>query len=383
MNPHAKTQKEQALAAKAWPFEEARKLLARVEKLRSQGKNIERVLFETGYGPSGLPHIGTFGEVARTSWVRHAFETMSDIPTHLVAFSDDMDGLRKVPDNLPQPDMLRENLGKPLTAIPDPFGTHESFGHHMNARLRAFLDHFGFRYEFKSATAVYKSGAFDSALLRILSNYDKVMAVMLPTLGEERQQTYSPFLPVSPRSGKVLLGKGVDHDVANGTITYVEEDGSHETVPVTGGHCKLQWKPDMGMRWAALGVDYEMYGKDHLTQAKLYDAICRIAGGLPPEQYMFELFLDDQGQKISKSKGNGITVEQWLSYGPAESLALFMFQKPRAGKGAYFDVIPKAVDDYIALLDAYHANEGVAERLENPVWFIHGFEMPKKNLSRR
>ena len=377
MNFPVKDVSAQGLAAKAWPFEEARKLLARVERRRAAGQKVEGVLFETGYGPSGLPHIGTFGEVARTSWVRHAFETLSDIPTHLIAFSDDMDGLRKVPDNLPQPEMLKANLGKPLTSIPDPFGTHESFGHHMNARLRAFLDHFGFRYEFFSSTAVYKSGRFDEALLRILANYDKVMDVMLPTLGEERQQTYSPFLPVSPRSGKVLLAKVVDRDLAKGTITYVEEDGSTETVPVTGGHCKLQWKPDMGMRWAALGVDYEMYGKDHLTSAKLYDAICRIAGGMPPDQYMFELFLDDKGQKISKSKGNGITIEQWLSYGTAESLALFMFQKPRAAKRLHFDVIPKAVDDYIALLESYHAAEtGDADKLENPVWHIHGGQVP-------
>jgi lysyl-tRNA synthetase class 1 len=324
-----------------------------------------------------LPHIGTFGEVARTSWVRRAFETMSDIPTHLIAFSDDMDGLRKVPDNLPQPQMLAANLGKPLTAIPDPFGSHASFGDHMNARLRAFLDHFGFRYEFYSSTATYKSGRFDQALLRILANYDKVMAVMLPTLGEERQQTYSPFLPVSPRSGKVLLAKVVSHDAVKGTITYLEEDGSEETVPVTGGHCKLQWKPDMGMRWAALGVDYEMYGKDHLTQAPLYDAICRIAGGTPPEQFMFELFLDDKGQKISKSKGNGISVEEWLSYGPPESLALFMFQKPRAAKRLFFDVIPKAVDEYLAFLDAYHSPEtSEAQRLDNPVWHIHAGKVP-------
>ena len=368
---------DQALAAKAWPFEEARKLLARVERVRKSGKTVDGVLFETGYGPSGLPHIGTFGEVARTSWVRHAFETMSDIPTHLIAFSDDMDGLRKVPDNLPQPEMLAANLGKPLTSVPDPFGTHESFGHHMNARLRAFLDHCGFRYEVYSSTQTYKSGRFDEALLRVLASYDKVMAVMLPTLGEERQETYSPFLPVSPCSGKVLLAKVVSHDVAKGTITYVEEDGSHETVPVTGGHCKLQWKPDMGMRWAALGVDYEMYGKDHLTSAKLYDAICKIAGGTPPEQYMFELFLDDTGQKISKSRGNGITIEQWLSYGSPESLALFMFQKPRTAKRLYFDVIPKAVDEYIAYLDAYHSNETTEEqRLENPVWHIHGGIVP-------
>jgi lysyl-tRNA synthetase class 1 len=368
---------ELALAAKAWPFEEARKLLARAESRKKAGQTVDFVLFETGYGPSGLPHIGTFGEVARTSWVRHAFETMSDIPTHLIAFSDDMDGLRKVPDNLPQPQMLAANLGKPLTAIPDPFGSHESFGHHMNARLRAFLDRFDFRYEFYSSTATYKSGRFDAALLRILANYDKVMAVMLPTLGEERQQTYSPFLPISPRSGKVLLAKVVAHDVAKGTITYVEEDGSQETVPVTGGHCKLQWKPDMGMRWAALGVDYEMYGKDHLSQAPLYDAICKIAGGVPPQQFMFEMFLDENGQKISKSKGNGISLDDWLIYGSPESLALFMFQKPRAAKKLHFDVIPKAVDEYIAFLDSYHATETTdAQRLENPVWHIHGGKVP-------
>ena len=374
-----KVTKEQALAAKAWPFEEARRLLARTQARKKAGKPADFVLFETGYGPSGLPHIGTFGEVARTSWVRHAFETICDIPTHLIAFSDDMDGLRKVPDNLPQQEMLTAHLGKPLTSIPDPFGTHESFGAHMNARLRAFLDKFGFRYEFYSSTTTYKSGRFDEALLKLLARYDEVMAVMLPTLGEERQQTYSPFLPVSPKSGKVLLAKVVERDVSKGTITYVEEDGSLQTVPVTGGHCKLQWKPDMGMRWAALGVDYEMYGKDHVSQAPLYSAICKIAGGTPPEQYMYEMFLDDQGQKISKSKGNGISLDDWLTYGSPESLALFMFQKPRTAKRLYFDVIPKAVDEYIALLESYHAPETTDEqRLENPVWHIHGGEVPQE-----
>jgi len=374
-----KVTKEQALAAKAWPFEEARRLLARTQARKKAGKPADFVLFETGYGPSGLPHIGTFGEVARTSWVRHAFETICDIPTHLIAFSDDMDGLRKVPDNLPQQEMLTAHLGKPLTSIPDPFGTHESFGAHMNARLRAFLDKFGFRYEFYSSTTTYKSGRFDEALLKLLARYDEVMAVMLPTLGEERQQTYSPFLPISPKSGKVLLAKVVERDVSKGTITYVEEDGSLQTVPVTGGHCKLQWKPDMGMRWAALGVDYEMYGKDQVSQAPLYSAICKIAGGTPPEQYMYEMFLDHQGQKISKSKGNGISLDDWLTYGSPESLALFMFQKPRTAKRLYFDVIPKAVDEYIALLESYHAPETTDEqRLENPVWHIHGGEVPQE-----
>ncbi|HEY4939905.1 MAG TPA: lysine--tRNA ligase [Rhizomicrobium sp.] len=364
-------------AARAWPFEEARKLVARLEKRRAAGQNVDEIVFETGYGPSGLPHIGTFGEVARTTWVRNAFNTMSDVKTRLIAISDDMDGLRRVPDNLPQPEMLAANLGKPLTSVPDPFGTHPSYGHHMNARLRAFLDTFGFDYDFRSATEMYKSGIYDAALLRVLANYDKVMEVMLPTLGEERQQTYSPFLPLSPRSGKVLLAKVVGHDVAKGTITYVEEDGSEETVPVTGGHCKLQWKPDFGMRWAALGIDYEMYGKEHLPSVPLYNAICKIAGGVPPEQFMFELFLDETGQKISKSKGNGLTIDEWLTYAPAESLALYMFQKPRVAKRLYFDVIPKAVDDYIALLEAYHSNQmSEAERLESPVWHIHAGHPP-------
>lgn len=365
MNPHAQT-------AKAWPFEEARALLAR---LKGQKPAKGYVLFETGYGPSGLPHIGTFGEVARTTMVMHAFKQLSDMPTRLICFSDDMDGLRKVPENLPNQELIAANLGKPLTSVPDPFGTHESFGHHMNARLRKFLDTFGFEYEFKSSTATYKSGEFDTALLTILKEYDKVMKVMLPTLGEERQQTYSPFLPVSPRSGKVLLAKVAKTDVAAGTITYVEEDGSEETVPVTGGHCKLQWKPDMGMRWAALGVDYEMYGKDHLVSAKLYDAICRIAGGIPPQQMMFELFLDEKGEKISKSKGNGITIDEWLSYAPTESLALYMFTSPRKAKKLYFDVIPQQVDDYLTHLEKYATQDDTA-KLENPVWHIHGGTVP-------
>ncbi|HEY2069051.1 MAG TPA: lysine--tRNA ligase [Rhizomicrobium sp.] len=363
---------ELARSARAWPFEEARKVVARLER---QPKQV--VLFETGYGPSGLPHIGTFGEVARTTWVRRAFEAMNGTRTRLLAVSDDMDGLRKVPDNVPNKEMLQANLGKPLTSIPDPFGTHESYGHNMNARLRAFLDRFGFDYEFGSATALYKSGIFDETLLRVLKEYDRVMAVMLPTLGEERQQTYSPFLPISPRSGKVLLAKVVSRDEAKGTITYIEEDGSEETVSVTGGHCKLQWKPDFGMRWAALGVDYEMFGKDHLPSQALYDSICRIAGAMPPDHFVFELFLDEEGQKISKSKGNGITIDEWLTYGPPESIALFMFQKPRTAKKLYFDVIPKAVDDYIDLLGKYNSNEtSEADRLENPVWHIHNGAPP-------
>ena len=365
-----------ALSARAWPFEEARKVLARVERQLASGRKIKEVRFETGYGPSGLPHIGTFGEVARTTWVRRAFERLSPIPTRLIAMSDDMDGLRKVPDNVPNKQMMAEHLGKPLTSIPDPFGTHESYGRNMNARLCAFLDRFGFEYDFRSATDMYKSGIYDAALLRVLAKYDEVMAVMLPTLGDERRETYSPFLPVSPRSGKVLLAKVVTRDVARGTITYIEEDGSEETVPVTGGHCKLQWKPDFGMRWAALDIDYEMYGKDHLPSQPLYDRICRIAGGEPPEHFVFELFLDEHGQKISKSKGNGLSIDEWLSYGPEESIALFMFQKPKAAKKLYFDQIPKAVDDYIALLDTYRGLASLEAQLESPIWHLHNASPP-------
>ena len=361
-----------ALAAKAWPFEEARALLARVQKMKNHPGT---VMFETGYGPSGLPHIGTFGEVARTTMVMHAFKQMSDLPTRLICFSDDMDGLRKVPDNLPQQEMIAANLGKPLTSVPDPFGTHASFGDHMNARLKAFLDTFGFRYEFKSSTETYKNGEFDKTLLTLLADYDKVMKVMLPTLGEERAETYSPFLPVSKISGKVLLAKVVKTDAAKGTIIYLEEDGSEVETPVTGGHCKLQWKPDMGMRWAALGVDYEMYGKDHLASAPLYDSICKIAGGTPPQQMMFELFLDENGQKISKSKGNGITIDQWLTYAPEESLALYMFTKPRTAKKLYFDVIPQQVDDYLTYVEKYPAADA-AQKLENPAWHIHSGNVP-------
>lgn len=362
-----------ALQAKSWPFQEAQKLAARYAKA-PPAKGY--VLFETGYGPSGLPHIGTFGEVARTTMVQNAFRQLSDLPTRLICFSDDMDGLRKVPENLPQQEMLAAHLGKPLTAIPDPFGTHSSYGAHMNAKLQAFLDHFGFEYEFKSSTATYQSGEFDTTLLLMLERYQQIMDVMLPTLGEERQQTYSPFLPVSPRSGKVLLAKVFETNLTKGTIVYEEEDGSREEVKVTGGHCKLQWKPDMGMRWAALGVDYEMYGKDHLASAELYSAICRIAGGTPPEQFCYELFLDEKGQKISKSKGNGITIDEWLRYAPQESLAYYMFQSPRKAKKLYFDIIPQQADDYLTFIEKYAAESDEGKKLDNPVWHIHSGQPP-------
>ena len=307
--------------SKAWPFEEARKLLKRFDKA-PPAKGY--VLFETGYGPSGLPHIGTFGEVARTTMVRHAFQTISDIPTKLLCFSDDMDGLRKVPTNVPNQAVLKEDLNLPLTKVRDPFGTHDSFGRHNNARLMAFLDQFGFEYEFASSTDYYTAGRFDAMLLRVLEKFDKVMEIMLPTLGgvqEERKETYSPFLPISPKTGHVLQVPTLERNIAKGTIVYREPDGEKVEIPVTGGQCKLQWKPDWAMRWAALGVDYEMFGKDLIPSAELGDRICRALGEPAPEHYQYELFLDEEGKKISKSKGNGISMEEWLAYAEAESLA--------------------------------------------------------------
>lgn len=362
-----------AIEAKAWPFEQARLLLDRVKKIGKQGP----VIFETGYGPSGLPHIGTFGEVVRTTMVRQAFIALTNgtIETQLICVSDDMDGMRKVPDNVPNPAALEPYLQKPLTDVPDPFGTHEGFAQHNNARLRGFLDSFGFDYQFKSATELYRSGAFDATLLRALEKFDEIMGVMLPTLGEERRATYSPFLPISPTTGRVLYVPMKATDAKAGTVTFADEDGTDITLPVTGGHVKMQWKPDFGMRWAALGVDFEMYGKDHQTNGPIYSKICRILGAEPPLQYCYELFLDQNGEKISKSKGNGISVEQWLTYAPPESLSLYNFQKPRAAKKLYFDVIPRAVDEYVQFLDAFQREEP-AKQLENPVWHIHNGQPP-------
>ncbi len=370
---------EAARVSKAWPFEEARKL---VERAKRRGFDAE-MLFETGYGPSGLPHIGTFGEVARTAMVRHAFRVLTDdaIPTRLVCFSDDMDGLRKVPDNVPNAEMLKKYLGKPLTEVPDPFtDKYPSFGAGNNARLRAFLDRFGFEYEFMSATETYKSGRFDATLLRMLANYDAVKEIILPTLGDERRATYSPFLPVSPRTGIVLQVPTIARDPAAGTITYIDPDtGEEVTTPVTGGRVKCQWKADWALRWVALGVDYEMSGKDLIDSVTLSSKVCKAIGGTPPDGFNYELFLDDNGQKISKSKGNGLTIEQWLSYASPESLSLFMFQKPRAAKRLYFDVIPRAADEYYQFLEGYQRQD-LSNRLSNPVWHIHSGHPPAETI---
>jgi lysyl-tRNA synthetase class 1 len=365
--------REVAELSHAWPFEEARKIVARLKR-----RPKDEVIFETGYGPSGLPHIGTFGEVARTSMVRHAFRVLTEdkFKTRLIAFSDDMDGLRKVPDNIPNKELVAQHLGKPLTRVPDPFGTHDSFAEHNNARLRAFLDQFGFDYEFMSSTACYTSGRFDDALLKVLRHFEQVMEVMLPSLREERAQTYSPFLPIDPQSGIVLQVPVVEHDAKAGTITYEHPDrGGRVTTLVTGGRCKLQWKPDWAMRWVALGVDYEMAGKDLIDSVKLSGEICRTLGGVPPEGFNYELFLDENGQKISKSKGNGLTIEEWLRYASPESLSLFMYREPKAAKRLYFDVIPRHVDEYLQFLDAY-PRQGPKEKLGNPVWHIHNGAPP-------
>jgi lysyl-tRNA synthetase class 1 len=400
MSPHSTLVglSHQAREAKSWPFEQARGLLERITRVRltdaerdlaatlfAQGKFAEAamtlpalakpVIFQCGYGASGLPHRGTFGEAARPTMVRTAFRALTEdaISTELIVFSDDMDGFRKIPDNLPNREMLEEDRDKPVTSVRDPFGEYESFGAHNNARMRAFLDGFGFDYTFMSSTETYKSGRFDAVLLKMLARFEAIQAIMLPTLGEERQATYSPFLPISPKSGKVLQTPTLERNVEKGTITFADEDGTLTEVPVTGGHVKLQWRPDWAARWTALDVDFEASGKDLIDSVRVSNKIVRALGGEPPEAFHFELFMDENNQKISKSKGNGLTMEEWLRYGTPESLAYYMYQSPKSAKRLYFDVIPKATDEYLQQLDAFNRAraDGNSVALDNPAWHVH------------
>ena len=362
-----------ASTSNAWPFVEAFKILDKIKYTKPQKGY---VLFETGYGPSGLPHIGTFAEVARTIMVQKAFEKISDIPTRLICFSDDLDGMRKIPSNIPNPEMLTEFINMPLASIPDPFGIEKSYGDYMNAKLRSFLDAFGFEYEFMSATDTYKKGIFDAKLNLAIEKYDDIMNIMLPTLREERASNYSPFMPICEETGEVLQVPILEVKKDTKTIIYKNKSGKMVETEVTGGKCKLQWKPDFGMRWSALDVDYEMYGKDHMPNAKVYSDICSSLGGNPPAQFFYELFLDEFGAKISKSKGNSISIDEWLEYAPLESLSLFIYHSPTKAKKLYFDVIPKNVDEYSSFNQKYQLEEDFAKKISNPLFYTHHGNVP-------
>ncbi len=360
-------------ASNSWPFVEARQLIKdRLNIFEKKGK----ITLQTGYGPSGLPHIGTFGEVARTTMMANAIKQIINIPTEIITFSDDMDGLRKVPENIPRKEILEQNLHKPLTSIPDPFKKYQSYGEHNNEILKKFLDEFKFKYTFISSTETYKKGLFNNALLLVLEKYEKIKEIVIPTLGKERQKTYSPFLPVCPDTGKVLEVSVIEIKKKEGKIIYQNGDKKIET-EVTNGKCKLQWKVDWAMRWYAFDVDYEMYGKDLIESAILSGKICKILGKKSPNGFAYEMFLDEKGEKISKSKGNGITIENWLKYASPESLSLYMYQNPKRAKKLYTDVVPKAVDEYLSCIDKFSEQDD-KQKLLNPVWHVHNGNPPKE-----
>ena len=359
----------------AWPFVEAKKIL-RERKKTIEKKN--KIVLQTGYGPSGLPHIGTFGEVVRTSMVVNALNYLTDIPKEIITFSDDMDGLRKVPDNVPDKNLLNQNLHKPLTSIPDPFKKYKSFGDHNNEMLKKFLDRFKFKYNFKSSTNLYTSGFFNSSLQKILENYQEIMNIILPTLGKERQKTYSPFLPICPESGIVLEIPVLEIFKEKSKILF-DNNGKKLEVSILDGKCKLQWKVDWAMRWYALDVDFEMYGKDLIESAILSSKIIKLLGKNNPSGFAYELFLDEKGEKISKSKGNGITIEQWLEYASPESLSLFMYQNPKRAKKLYKEIVPKAVDEYLDFIQK-SKSQNELQILLNPAWHVHNGEIPKEDL---
>ena len=359
----------------AWPFVEAKKIL------RERKKNIDqkgKIILQTGYGPSGLPHIGTFGEVARTSMVVNALNQLTNIPKEIITFSDDMDGLRKVPDNVPNQEILNENLHKPLTTIPDPFNKFGSFGEHNNEMLKKFLNQFNFKYNFKSSTELYKSGFFNEILRLILKNYKGIMEIIIPTLGKERQKTYSPFLPICPDTGVVLEIPINEIDEKNSKIIF-DNNGKKLEKSILDGNCKLQWKVDWAMRWYALDVDFEMYGKDLIESAILSTKIIKLLGKSNPSGFAYELFLDEKGEKISKSKGNGITIDEWLKYASPESLSLFMYQNPKRAKKLYKEIVPKAMDEYLDFIEK-GKTQNELQILLNPVWHVHDGLMPKENM---
>ena len=359
----------------SWPFVEIRKLLKdRKDLIKSKNK----ITFQTGYGPSGLPHIGTFGEVARTTMMINALNHIQNIETDLITFSDDMDGLRKVPDNIPNDKILHENLGRPLTSIPDPFNKFDSFGKHNNEMLKNFLNKFNFKYNFKSSTENYKGGIFNNSLMRVLEKYEEIMEIILPTLRSERKKTYCPFLPICPTTGKVLEIGLLEMNKKTGTVIF-DNNGKKLETQILNGNCKLQWKVDWAMRWFTFDVDFEMYGKDLTESAILSNKICKTLGKKPPNGFAYELFLDEKGEKISKSKGNGISIEQWLRYASPESLSLYMYQNPTRAKKLYSDVVPKAVDEYLSLIEAFPKQE-IKSKLLNPVWHVHNGEPPKEKI---
>ena len=367
--------KENLDKTNAWPFVEAKKMLReRKSSIEKKGK----ITLQTGYGPSGLPHIGTFGEVARTSIMVNALKHLTDLPTEIITFSDDMDGLRKVPDNVPQKDLLEKNLHKPLTQVPDPFEKFKSFGDHNNEMLKNFLDNFNFDYNFKSSTSLYKAGFFNTSLQTILENYESIMNIILPTLGKERQKTYSPFLPICPISGQVLEIPVKEINVKNSKIIF-DNNGKELEISILDGNCKLQWKVDWAMRWYALDVDFEMYGKDLIESAILSTKIIKLIGKTNPSGFAYELFLDEKGEKISKSKGNGITIDQWLEYASPESLSLYMYQNPKRAKKLYKEIVPKAVDEYLDFIEKAKTQDEL-KLLMNPVWHVHNSKVPKENM---
>ena len=369
-----KIKTEDIQKSNSWPIVEAKKILKERKKyIDKKGK----IILQTGYGPSGLPHIGTFGEVARTSMVVNALNYLTDLPKEIITFSDDLDGLRKVPDNVPNKDVLNKNLHKPLTNIPDPFEKFKSFGEHNNEMLKKFLDKFKFEYKFMSSTNLYKSGFFNSTLKKILDNYEGIMNIIIPTLGKERQKTYSPFLPICNETGKVLEIPIIEIDKKNSSLIF-DNNGKKLKASILDGNCKLQWKVDWAMRWFTLDVDFEMYGKDLIESAILSSKIIKLLGKNNPSGFAYELFLDDKGEKISKSKGNGVTIEEWLNYASPESLSLFMYQNPKRAKKLYKEIVPKAVDEYLDLIEK-SKKQDARELLLNPLWHVHNGNIPSED----